>query len=56
MYVIRYSDGAYNMDSGFPCRLFEATRYATLAKAEAILPELTNDPVIIWDDTLEVYK
>jgi hypothetical protein len=32
-YVIRYADGAYNYDNGFPCRKFEATRYASEREA-----------------------
>lgn len=32
-YVIRYADGAYNQGHGFPCRKFEATRYASEREA-----------------------
>lgn len=33
-YVIRYEDGAYNLDDGFTARLYEATRYSTREEAE----------------------
>lgn len=42
MYVIKYTDGAFNMNSGRPVILKEATRYNTYAAAEIAMKYLID--------------
>jgi hypothetical protein len=42
MFVIKFTDGSYNQARGFPCRLAEATRYATRAEAEYLAQDFSD--------------
>ena len=45
-YIIKYDDGLYNYGDGFPCQKHEATQYASLEEAEAVINALGHNPVI----------
>ena len=50
-YVLRYTeDGAYNLGSGHPCMLPEATKYATREEAEAVQDDLSPTEIVEIDD------
>ncbi len=46
VFVIRYSDGAYNYELGHPTMRDEATRYTTRDEAERVLSEIEDGAII----------
>jgi len=53
VFVIRYEDGLFNSDYGFPVKLEEATRYATKLEAQKELECLLYDAKIIVDPSVK---
>lgn len=42
-FVIRYTDGAYDQDGGWPVNLHEATTYSTWEEARKVVRESLDD-------------